>query len=197
MKKEMSNKMLISLSFLAVVVFISLLTISWIWGGYNTFIVAKQDIDNQWSNIKTEYQRRADLFYNLVEVTKSYASFEKDTMQKVIEARSGAFKGTKEEQMQQMNSLDSVFSRLLLVMEQYPNLKAIEQYNKLFEEVQRTENRVQIARTDYNALIRSYNILISKFPRNILSGAFGYSQETYFENSVGTDEAPKLKMEVK
>ena len=192
--KKIANETLVVLTIVTVFFFFILVTASWVWGTYNTFIVAKQDIDNQWSNIKTEYQRRADMFFNLVEITKSYASFEKDTMQKVVEARSGAFKGTKEQQIVQMNELDSVFSRLLLVMEQYPNLKAVEQYNKLFEEVQRTENRVQIARTDYNALVRSYNILIAKFPRRILAETFGYAQENYFENTYGTEEAPKLEI---
>lgn len=196
MAKEvnLSTGLLITLTIIGFFFFILLISVSWVWGTYNTFVVAKQDMANQWSNVQTEYQRRADLFYNMVEITKSYASFEKDTMEKVIQARAGAFKGTKEEQIQQMNELDSVFSRLLLVMEQYPNLKAIEQYNKLSEEVQRTENRVQIARSDYNALVRSYNILVTKFPNRILSGAFGYTEEDYFENNYKTTDAPALDM---
>lgn len=195
MKKEMSNGLMITLTVIAILFFFVLVSVSWVWGTYNTFIVATQDLDNQWSNIKTEYQRRADLFYNLVEITKSYASFEQETMQKVVQARSGAFTGTKDKQISQMNELDSVFSRLLLVMEQYPNLKSIEQYNKLSEEVQRTENRIQIARTDYNALVRNYNILITKFPRNILAGTFSYTTERFFESESTAEKAPKLDMQ--
>lgn len=195
MSKEISNGWVAVISVIVAFVFIAMLTVGWVIGSNNTFIVAKQDLKAQWSNVLTEYQRRADLFYNMVQVTKSYAHFEEETLTKVIQARSGSFTGDAQKDMAAMNELDSVFSRMLLVWEQYPNLKAIEQYNKLSEEVQRTENRVQIARSDYNTLVRSYNILISKFPKSILANMWGYQQEIYFENKKGTDEAPKIEME--
>jgi LemA protein len=97
--------------------------------------------------------------------------------------------------MQQLNSLDSAISRLLVVFEKYPELKSIEQYNRLSAELQRTENRVQIARSDYNSLVRSYNILVEKFPNSILANWFGFRPEKFFESQVGTDNAPKLNMD--
>ena len=194
MAKEIRMGIVVLISVFVVLAFITLSTIGWVVGSYNTFIVAKQDLKTQWSNVLTEYQRRADLFYNLVQVTKSYKNFEEETMTKVIRARSGSFTGDTQKDMQNLNELDSVFSRMLLVWEQYPNLKAIEQYNKLSEEIQRTENRVQIARSDYNSLIRSYNILISKFPKSILANSWGYKQEIFFENKQDTDDAPKIEV---
>lgn len=193
-KSGPSNGALITLTVLAVILVTVLIVVGWVWGSYNTFVVARQDIETQFSNIKTEYQRRADLFYNMAEVAKGYAGFEKETMIQVTEARAGAFGSTKEEQMQNMNSLDSAISRLAVVFEKYPELKTIEQYNKLSEEVQRTENRIQIARSDYNTLVRSYNILIMSFPRNMIAPGQGFVPEAFFTNEAGTTTAPKLDM---
>lgn len=195
MGKEISNWIVVLVGIIAVFLFVVFILIGWFVSTYNTFVVAKQDINSQWSNVKTEYQRRADLIYNMVEVTQSYAKFEKDTMTQVIQARSGSFGNTKAEEMQNLNGLESAFARLMVVFEKYPELKAIEQYNKLSEELQRTENRVQIARSDYNSLVRSYNILIGKFPVNMLSSMYGYKAEVYFENEQGTEQGVVIKME--
>lgn len=196
-KDQISTGLIIFLSIVAVLIFSVMVIGGWVWGSYNTFVVAKQDINTQWSNVKTEYQRRADLFYNMVEVTKGYGQFEKDTMTQVIQARTGKFDGTKQQQMQQLNELDSTIQKLMLVWEQYPNLKAIEQYNKLSEEMQRTENRIQIARTDYNTLVRSYNILVMTFPKNMLANTFGFKEEQFFENEYDTTSSPKVDMRLK
>jgi LemA protein len=192
--KEVNAGLIITLGILAIIIFSVMTTVSWGVGKYNTFVIARQDIDNQWSNVKTEYQRRADLIGNMAEVTQAYAKFEKDTLVQVTQARGGNFGSTKAEQMDQMNSLDSAISRLLVVFEKYPELKSIEQYNRLSAELQRTENRVQISRTDYNSLVRSYNILVEKFPNSVLAGWFGYKPEQFFESQKGTEDAPKLNM---
>lgn len=187
MNKEISTGLVIILSVVTILLFMIMVTVSYVWGSYNTFVIAKQDINNQWSNVKTEYQRRADLVNNLVEVTKGYAKFESETLIKVTEARSGKFGVSQDEEMQNLNSLDSAISRLLVVMEKYPELKSIEQYNKLSEELKNTENRIQIARTDYNSLIRSYNILVSTFPRTVVASWFGYKELKFFDNNKGND----------
>ena len=154
-KQEVSTALVVTVGILAFIIIVSLLTFGYAVGVKNTFVTATEDISTQFSNIKTEYQRRADLIVNMAEVAKGYANFEQDTLTEVIKARSGEFEGSIQEQMKQINGLDSAFSRLLAIWEQYPNLKAVEQYNKLTEELQRTENRVQTARTDYNNLVRS------------------------------------------
>lgn len=193
--KEIKNGLAVTLVVVAVFLFFMMTTISWGIGKYNTFVIAKQDIDNQWSNVMTEYQRRTDLIVNMAEVVKAYSEFEKDTMTQVIQARNQGLGTTKAEQMQNMAEMDSALARLMVVAEKYPDLKAIEQYNRLSAELQRTENRVQTARTDYNSLVRSYNILIKKFPNNILAGWFGYVDETFYESQAGTEAAPRLDME--
>jgi LemA protein len=194
--KQISTGLVVTLGIIGIIIFILLLTVGWFIGTFNTLVKATQDINNQWSNIETEYQRRADLFYNMVEITKSYANFEKDTLTAVTQARSGAFANTKEEQMKQMNNLDSAFARLLAVFEQYPQLKANEQYTKLMNQVQVTEDRIQIARTDYNSLIRDYNTYVQKFPTRMLAQMYGYSDQKYFDSEKGTEYAPKLDMKL-
>jgi len=202
-ENEMSKTTVVVLTIVAVLLFTLMVTGSWIWGSYNTFIVSQQDLETQFSNIKTEYQRRADLFINLVEIASSYASFEKGTLIEVTQARASATQiklddvsGTKVQQLQQLETLDTSLARLLVTFEKYPELKAIEQFNQVLQEVQRTENRVQIARSDYNSLVRSYNILVSKFPKNILAGMWGYDKEQFFENEPVSDTAPKLKFNI-
>lgn len=188
---------------LSVAVFVLVTTMvlgSWVWGTYNKLIYATTDIDTQMSNILTEYQRRADLLLNMAEVAKGYANFEKDTLTQVTQARNINFAGfgqqSTTEQMAQLSQMDSALSRLMLVFEKYPELKTVEQYNKLSEELKRTENRVQIARSDYNNLVRSYNILVQRFPTKILAGTWGYDTEVFFQNEIGTTQAPKLDMSI-
>lgn len=168
----------------------------WLIGLYNTFVTAVQDIKNQWSNVKTEYQRRADLFMNLVESVKAYTKFEKETLTQVIQARSGNFGKTQAEEMKKLKGLDGVFGRLMVVFERYPKLKAGEQYKDLMNEIRITEDRINIARTDYNSLVRDYNVLIKMFPNNKLAQMFGYTESVFFENEKGTEKAPKIDMKM-
>lgn len=166
----------------------------WVIGTYNRFITGKQNIRTQLSNIKTEYQRRADLFYNLVQSVKSYAKFEKSALIEVIKARSGNFGDTKEKVLKTMHKLDGIFSKLMLLFEQYPKLRAVEQYNSLSEELKTTENRINVARTSYNDIVREYNILIKTFPTNLLGNVFRFTEEEFYINEKETEKAPKLDL---
>ena len=182
---------------LAVIAFFGLSIAGWVIGSYNTFVVAMQDLKTQWSNIKTEYQRRADLIMNLVESVKGYARHEKETLKAVIEARSGNFGKTKADEIKNLKGLDKTLNRLMLVFEQYPNLKADTQFTHLNEELVETENRINIARTDYNTTVRSYNVLIKMFPKNILANMFNFRAEDFFEAEEGAEKAPKISFEPK
>ena len=164
-------------------------------GTYNLFVARKTDIDTQLSNIKTEYQRRADLFYNLVESVKSYAKFEKSTLVEVIEARQGKIGKNPSEVMKKMKGLDSVFSKLMVVFERYPKLKANENYQQLMTEIRITEDRINVARTDYNFVVNEYNVLVGTFPSNQVARMFNFGKALFFENEVGTEKAPKLKFD--
>jgi LemA protein len=168
----------------------------WLIGVYNMIIMGLQTIKNQWSNVKTEYQRRADLFYNLAEAVKSYKKFEKSTMVELAQARSGNFgKGGLKSEMEKMKGLDKIFHGLYAVSEAYPQLKANESYKTLMDEVKLTENRINIARTDYNELVRDYNILIKTFPNFLVANWWGYKDEPFFENDPESDKAPKMSLE--
>ena len=184
---------------LALLVFIVLVFIGWVIAGYNHLVNGRQSIKTQWSNIKTEYQRRADLFCNLVETVKSHKKFEKATLLEVVKARKGNFGGSKEAEAKNMNLMDKAFSKIFgslnVVFERYPELKSSQQHNKLMEEVRITEDRMNVARTDYNDIVRGYNIYVRSFPSNFLAKWFGYSEEKFFVNTKESDKPIKIKLE--
>lgn len=192
----MSTLLIVLLIVLASLFGLGIMFAGWIIGVYNRIVMALQTIRNQWSNVKTEYQRRADLFYNLAEAVKSYKIFEKSTMVELAQARSGNFgKGGLKDEMQKLKGLDKIFHGLYAVAESYPQLKANETYMNLMEEVKNTENRINIARTDYNELVRDYNIFIKTFPNMLIANWWKYTEEPFFENEAGTEKAPKMKLD--
>ena len=179
----------------AVIVFLLFLVLGYGIGTYNALTSGKVDIDTQFSNIKTEYQRRADMFMNLVEATKSYKKFEKETMIAVTEARQGNFGSTRADQVKKMSQLEGIFSKLFAVAESYPNLKSNEQHNKLMEEIRITEDRVNIARTDFNEECREYNETLKVFPSNVVANMFAFKEVAYFQNEAGTEKAVRINLE--
>lgn len=196
-EKGMSAGLKFGIAFSVIVIGILAIIGSFIWGSYNTMTIAHVDMDTQWANVQTEYQRRGDLIINMAEIAKGYAGFEMDTLTAVAKARSMISTGnTQVRQEEGMTQLDGAISRLLLVFEQYPQLKTVEQYNKLSDEMANTENRINIARTDYNSVVRSYNILISTFPKNLIASAFNFEKGMLFEADKGTETAPKLDMKL-
>jgi LemA protein len=179
----------------AVLIFLVLVFVGWIIGTYNSLQNGRQNVKTQFSNIKTEYQRRADLFYNLVQSVKGHAKFEKSTLTEVTRNRNpNIFGGTPKQQIAKMKELDSFFSRLLVTVEAYPKLQSIEQYNKLVDEIRITEDRINVARTDFNGVVREYNLIIVSFPTSQVARAFGFKEENFFENEKSTDNAPKIDM---
>lgn len=179
----------------AVFVFLFLIPIGWTIGQYNFFQVGKQNIKTQWSNLKTEYQRRYDLVLNLVETVKSFKKHEKETLTEVIKARSMLnFKGSISKQVKTMGGLDNLFSKLAVVFEKYPELKANEQHNILMEELRTTEDRINVARTDFNDIVREYNLGVKTFPSSIIANIFSFTEEKYYLNETISDKAPKVSL---
>lgn len=178
-----------------VVVFLSLGITGWFIGKYNTFRVGQQDIKTQLGNIRTEYQRRADLFYNLVQAVKSHKKFEKSTLVEVTRARGGNFGTTPTQQLTKMKQLDGLFAGLRVVFERYPTLLSHKQHDKLMDEVRITEDRINVARTDYNEIVGDYNKQVQMFPSNIVAGMFRFSVEPFFENEPSTTQSPKIDLE--
>lgn len=166
----------------------------WFIGGYNTLSGLRQNIKTMFSNIKTEYQRRADLLYNLAEATKSYAKFEKSTLTDVIAARNVG--NTPSQLAKGKKQLDNILSKLMLVIERYPKLKASEQYQILMNESRVTEDRINIARTEYNDTVRDYNLFVVSFPSNVLANMFHFNEEEYFDNEPETNKCPKLDLRI-
>jgi LemA protein len=163
---------------------------------FNYLNSGKINIEAQWSNIKTEYQRRFDLLPNLAEAVKSFRNHEAKTYLNVSEARSMVnFKGSKAQTMKSMNFLDSFFSRLMVANERYPELKA-KLHEDLMLQVRITEDRINVSRTDYNDVVREYNMIVRTFPSNIIANMFRFSNEQMFELQQKEAElAPRLKLD--
>ena len=181
---------------LAIVVLIALMLV----GMYNSFVNMRTNVDGKWANVEAQYQRRADLIPNLVTVTSEYANYEKSTLTEITELRSqwasARSSGDREAQMAAANEMDSLISRLLLVAENYPQLRASETFRALQDELAGTENRVAVARMDYNNAVRDYNRAIKSFPGVMFAGMFGFSEEAYFEAAEGTEQAPAVEMQI-
>lgn len=180
---------------LAVFLFLVLVSIGGVVSSYNGFVTLRQDIKTQFSNIITEYQRRVDMFYNLVQSVTSFKKHERETLKEVIEARNTSFGNSKAQDLKSMKRIDGLFSKIMAVVEQYPNLKSNEQHNKLMEEIRITEDRINISRTDYNNIVNSYNVKVKRFPSNIIAGMFNFDLEEYFKGKEGLEEAPKIDLE--
>jgi LemA protein len=187
---------IIIVAIIAVIAFIVFVVGGWMIGTYNLFINGRQNIKTQWSNILAEYQRRADLFWNLAQAVKTYSKFEHNTLMHVTQARGGNFGKTKADQVKTMGKLDDAFtsmlSRLMVVVEKYPKLKAIEQYHEFTKEVRITEDRVNIARTDYNGVVKEFNNNVLTFPNKILAKWWNFVEEKFFLN-----ERPLVEKDIK
>ena len=165
-------------------------------GSYNGFVSKGLDVDEKWSAVETQYQRRADLIPNLVSTVKGVANFEQETLTEVIAARSAwASAGTQEQKVDAANQIDSAISRLLVTVEAYPTLTATQAYKDLMVTLEGTENRISFVRVEYNASVKVYNKSIQSFPGNILAGMFGFSVKPFFEAKAGSEDSPVVDFE--
>lgn len=176
-----------------------------IWGvsGYNGLVTMDENVSGQWSNVETQYQRRADLIPNLVNTVKGYASHEKETLEGVVEARSKATQMTVDandltpeklaEYQKAQGAVTSALGKLLAITENYPDLKANQNFLELQAQLEGTENRINVARTNFNNAAKNFNTAIRRFPKNILAGLFGFEKRAYFEAAEGSEQAPKVE----
>jgi LemA protein len=176
-----------------------------LWGTkvYNQMVTLQEGVTSQWGNVETQYQRRADLIPNFVETVKGAAAFEQETLTRVIEARANATKVTLDptkmtaENMQQFQAaqgeLSSALSRLMVVVEKYPELKATQNFRDLQVELEGTENRISVERRKFNEVALSFNTYIRRFPQNFIAGMFGFTVRPYFESMEGAEKAPQIK----
>ena len=170
-------------------------------GSYNGFVSLDEDVDGQWANVETQYQRRFDLIPNLVATVKGVAEFEQETLTAVTEARASAFnamqavgEGTGSiADFQQSNLvLGRAMNGLLGYSERYPELKANQNFSDLQAQLEGTENRIAVARKDFNASVKAYNGKVRRFPGSLWAGMFGFDQRDYFESVAGSKAAPTV-----
>ena len=181
------------LKVIAVVVIIVLLIILPLINAYNGMVTAREQTDSSLAQIQSQLQRRIDLIPNLVETVKGYAAHEEEIMTHIADARaalSGA--STPAEMAEADASLNNALSRLLVVVENYPTLQANQTFIGLMDELAGTENRIAVARNNYNDAVRVYNTMLVRFPRNIMAGFFGFEKAEYFEASESAQDAPTV-----
>ncbi len=188
---------------LVITLVVACVIVVWCVTGYNGLVSMDEGVQNKWADVETQYQRRADLIPNLVNTVKGYAAHEKETLEGVVKARSEATsvkidpENMTAEQMAQyqkaQNGVSSALSKLLLVVEKYPDLKANQNFLELQSQLEGTENRITVARRDFNGAAKEYNTAIRKFPKNILAGMFGFEKKTYFEAEEGAEKAPEVQ----
>lgn len=160
---------------------------------YNKLVSADTAADNAFASIHTQLQRREDVIPNLVNTVKGYAAHEKEVFTAIADARSKLAGATTPEQVSDANAeLESALSRLLVVVENYPTLKADAQFTRLMDELAGTENRIAVARQDYNNAVTSYNTRIRKFPASIFAGMFGFEKKALFKAKSGAETVPEV-----
>lgn len=193
------NKTWIIVGVIAILVIILYSSIK---GSFNNMVTKEEAVTSQWGNVENVYQRRLDLIPNLVNTVKGYAAHEQETFTKVIEARAKATQINVNPEKLDANSLkqfqaaqselSSALSRLMVVVEQYPDLKANQNFLDLQAQLEGTENRIAVERRKFNEMAQDYNTYIRKFPKNIWASIFGFEKKVYFEAEAGAEKAPKV-----
>ena len=174
---------------LAIVIVIGI----WLVGAYNRLVTLDQSVNANWAQVETQYQRRYDLIPNLVNTVKEYEQFEASLLTELTTLRSQwATATTVNERVGVANQWDSAIARLLLVYENYPELKTITAINNLMDELAGTENRIAVERMRYNEAVRGYNTAIKRFPTKLIANAFGFTEKAYFEAAEGAATAPTV-----
>ncbi|MDR3252131.1 MAG: LemA family protein [Tannerella sp.] len=193
-----------SLIAIGVIIVLGLVIYFSVKGSYNGMVTKDEAVAAAWAQVENVYQRRADLIPNLVNTVKGYASHERETLEGVIAARAKATQVTVDPsklndpqalaQFQQaQNGLSSALGRLLAVVEQYPDLKANQNFLDLQAQLEGTENRITVERQKFNEAARDYNTYIRSFPRNIFAGMFNFDKKSYFEAKAGAENAPVVE----
>lgn len=180
---------------IVVVAVIALLAISCI-GTYNQLVDLSENVETKKSDIDTQLQRRADLIPNLVSTVKGYVKHEDDVIDKITTARSNLVNASStEDKLKADQELSSALNALFVIVENYPDLKASTNFTSLQDELAGTENRITIARKEYNNAVSDYNKKIKKFPTNIIAGMFNYKEKSYFEVEEGKDKVPEVNFD--
>jgi len=184
---------------------VAVLAVLFLWGmsGYNGLVTSREDVNSQWANVESQYQRRSDLIPNLVSTVKGYATHESSTLEGVVSARAKATQVTidpknltpqkLQEYQAAQGQVSSALGKLLMITENYPDLKANQNFLELQAQLEGTENRISVERNRYNDIAKGYDISIKRFPTNILASICGFVDKPYFESEKGAEKAPSVK----
>ena len=186
-----------------VIVAVVLMLFVWVKNSYNGMVSRQEAVEAQWAQVENAYQRRADLIPNLVSTVKGYAAHESETIESVVKARSEATSVKVDpenitpeklaEYQKAQSGVSQALGRLMVVVEKYPDLKANQNFLELQSQLEGTENRINVARKDFNDPANKYNTSLSRFPRNIIASMFVFAQRNYFEAEAGAEKAPKVE----
>jgi LemA protein len=174
-------------------------------GRYNGMVTADQSVQNSWGNVETQYQRRTDLYGSVIKVIEGSANFEKSTLTAVIQARANATavhvnvndSASLGQYQRAQAQLSGSFSRLMAVAEAYPDLNTTQQFQNFQTQIEGTENRINVARRDFNAAVNDYNLKVRTFPNNIFAGIFNFHQKPYYQANPGSENAPDIQFNIK
>src|ERR1035437_2272377 len=184
---------------------VAAIAVIFLWGtsGYNSLVTSREDVNSQWANVESQYQRRSDLIPNLDATVKGYATHESSTLEGVVAARAKATQVTIDpknltpEKLQEYQAaqgqVSSALGKLLMITENYPDLKANQNFLELQAQLEGTENRISVERNRFNDVAKSYDITIQRFPKSIIASLFGFKEKPYFEAEKGTEKAPSVK----
>ncbi len=188
-------------------VMLGIVAILGFWGcnGYNGLVTADQDVKKAWSNVETNYQRRTDLYSSIIKTVEASANFEKSTLQSVVEARAKATSinvdindpASLEAYQKAQANLQGSFSKLIASFEAYPDLKTTAAFRDFQTQIEGTENRINVARQDYNKSIEGYNLQVKRFPKSILASIFGYKEKPFYKADEGSEKNPDIKFDIK
>lgn len=181
---------------LAVIAAVVVIVIAWAVSAYNGLINAEATVDEKFATIDTYLTRRADLIPNLVSTVKGYAAHEEEVYTAIADARAKLNSSTTaDEKLEANGELETALSRLLVIVEQYPELKASEQFTALMDQLEGTENRIATARVDYNEAVKNYNVRIRRFPGNLIAGMFGFEKRDMFEAAESDLDTPDVSFD--
>ena len=190
----MSRGIKILLIILGIIILFAFSLYSFFAGTYNSLVTLDEGVKTSWAQVENQLQRRFDLIPNYVETVKGYAKHEKEVFTKVTEARAKVGGAVNiPDKIKANNQLSSALSRLLLVVERYPDLKANQNFIRLQDELAGTENRIAVERRRYNEAVKTYNIKVRRFPTNILAGMFGFEKAAFFEVLEAAKAVPKVE----
>jgi LemA protein len=182
-----------------------LMLVFWGCSGYNNLVKGDQNVKKTWGNVETNYQRRTDLYSAVIKTVEASANFEKGLLKDVVEARAklGSVTVNVDDQasldryQQAQGQMRGAFSNLMGYVENYPDIKTTQAFRDFQTQIDGTENRINVARQDYNKAVENYNLKVKRFPGNLMAGIFGFSEKAYYKSEPGSDKAPDVNFDIK